>query len=248
MAADKDVSILVVDDDSFMRLFCHDTLKEDYAHIDTAKSAEDALKMFEEKYYQIVILDIGLPGMNGVELSKEIHKRSANTSIIIMTAKPDINSAIETLKTGASDYLFKPFSPEQLLDTVRNAVTEKPLILILDDDLNVVKLLTKIIVKNFPHSEVIVDYDGSRIDEIFRKNKINLAFIDIRLRNRDGLDLIEKYLGAHILPEDIVIISSYSDRTDTAERIKEMGISSVIKKPFTSSKIVEVLYGKFQLE
>ena len=106
--------ILVVDDDDRIRGLLKDFLTENNYIVSTAENAEQdkiKLKIFK---FDILILDVMMPGQNGYELTKEI-KESRNTPIILLTAKGEAEHRIHGLGLGADDYLGKPFEPQELL-------------------------------------------------------------------------------------------------------------------------------------
>ncbi len=113
--------ILVVDDDDRIRELVKEYLKENKFIISTASNAEEAkIKMGYFKF-DLIVLDVMMPGQNGFELTKEI-KKSSNLPIILLTAKGEVENRIEGLELGADDYLSKPFEPKELLLRIRNII------------------------------------------------------------------------------------------------------------------------------
>ncbi len=118
------ISILIVDDEESVRTSLYHWFKEDGYTVDAAKDAYEALEKFEGKSWNIVLLDIKMPGMDGLELQKKLKDISQNITIIIMTAYASVDTAVEALKNGAFDYVVKPFNPEDLSRLVRNAAKQ----------------------------------------------------------------------------------------------------------------------------
>ena len=113
--------ILVVDDDDRIRDLVKEYLKENNFVISTANSAEEAkIKMGYFKF-DLIVLDVMMPGQNGFELTKEI-KKDSTVPIILLTAKGEVENRIEGLELGADDYLGKPFEPKELLLRIRNII------------------------------------------------------------------------------------------------------------------------------
>ena len=113
--------ILVVDDDDRIRELVKEYLKENKFIVSTASNAEEAkIKMGYFKF-DLIVLDVMMPGQNGFELTKEI-KKSSNLPIILLTAKGEVENRIEGLELGADDYLSKPFEPKELLLRIRNII------------------------------------------------------------------------------------------------------------------------------
>lgn len=119
--------ILVVDDSIDWIETCKDILQDRNYKILTADSVDLALSILNTTTVDLVLTDFNMPGKNGLELVQKINEIELGCAVILMTAFPSIESAITTLKSGAFDYLIKPFAPEQLLTAVRNALDRSAL-------------------------------------------------------------------------------------------------------------------------
>ena len=113
--------ILVVDDDDKIRSLIKQYLVEKGFLISTADNAENAKKMIEIFNFNLIILDVMMPGQSGYDLTKEL-KESKNIPIILLTAKGEVENRIHGLELGADDYLGKPFDPKELLLRVKNVI------------------------------------------------------------------------------------------------------------------------------
>ena len=111
--------ILVVDDDDGIRDLVKQYLNEKKFLVTTAKNAEDAYKKVLVIKFDLIVLDIMMPGKSGLEFTKE-NKDLINTPIILLTAKGEASERIEGLETGADDYLAKPFEPKELVLRINN--------------------------------------------------------------------------------------------------------------------------------
>jgi len=118
-------NILVVDDEVEMRIALETALKREGHHITLAENGEQALERLSEGAFDLVLTDVKMPKINGIELLKTLKKKSPQTATIMMTAYGDIDNAVETIKAGAFDYLLKPFSAEILIATVNRAFLDK---------------------------------------------------------------------------------------------------------------------------
>jgi len=121
--------ILVVDDDDRIRELVKEYLDENNFLVTTAIDAFDAKKKLEIIKFDIMILDIMMPGKSGLSLTEEI-KKNNTTPIILLTAKGESMDRIKGLETGADDYLSKPFAPKELLLRIKNILnkTKKPVL------------------------------------------------------------------------------------------------------------------------
>ena len=115
--------ILVVDDDEGIRLLVKKYLNENNFLVSTAKSAEDASKKIDIIKFDLIILDIMMPGKSGLDFIQE-NRKNLETPIILLTAKGEPNERIEGLETGADDYLPKPFEPKELILRLKNILNK----------------------------------------------------------------------------------------------------------------------------
>ena len=125
----KNYHILVVDDDDRIRELVKEYLEENNFLVNTAIDAIDAKKKIEIIKFDILVLDIMMPGESGLSLTKDIKKKNM-TPIILLTAKGEARDRIEGLELGADDYLAKPFEPKELLLRIKNILnkTKKPIL------------------------------------------------------------------------------------------------------------------------
>ena len=115
--------ILVVDDDDRIRELVKEYLEENNFLITTAKDSLDAKKKLEIIKFDLIVLDIMMPGQSGLSLTKEIKKENS-MPIILLTAKGETANRIEGLEIGADDYLGKPFEPKELLLRIKNILNK----------------------------------------------------------------------------------------------------------------------------
>jgi DNA-binding NtrC family response regulator len=120
----KKVSILVVDDEQSVRDSLYDWFSEDGYNVECAENAKKALAILENHCYDIVLADIKMPGMDGLEMLRRIKEIKKDAIVIMMTAFASVNTAVQALKDGAFDYVTKPFDPDDLSHLIRNAVKQ----------------------------------------------------------------------------------------------------------------------------
>ena len=133
--------ILVVDDDDGIRSLVKQYLKENNFLVTTARNAEDAIEKVSIIKFDLIVLDIMMPGKNGLEFTKENRER-IDTPIILLTAKGEANERVVGLEVGADNYLAKPFEPKELVLRIKN-------------------ILNKTIKKN---QRRIIEFDNIKID------------------------------------------------------------------------------------
>lgn len=123
----NDVGILVVDDELVVRDSLTKWFQEDGYRVDSAENAAAALKKLQQQPWDIILLDIKMPGMDGMELQRRIKDIDKNIVVIIITAHASVDTAVQALKEGAFDYVTKPIDPDDLSHLVRNAVHQRRL-------------------------------------------------------------------------------------------------------------------------
>ena len=115
--------ILVVDDDDGIRSLVKKYLNENNFLVTTANSAEDASEKIKIVKFDLIILDIMMPGKNGLEFIND-NKKKLDSPIILLTAKGEANERVEGLEIGADDYLAKPFEPKELILRIKNILNK----------------------------------------------------------------------------------------------------------------------------
>lgn len=120
-------AVLVVDDDADMRELAYDMLKDRGHQVTTAGSGEEALKRLAEEDYAVVLTDLRMKGMQGNELLTEIKRRFPDVNVILMTAFGSVETAVDAMKQGASDYLTKPVKKDELVRVVERVIREAAL-------------------------------------------------------------------------------------------------------------------------
>jgi len=123
----NDISILIIDDEMVVRDSLTKWFKEDGYTVDSAENAVEALKKFQQQKWQILLLDIKMPGMDGMELQKRIREIDPTAIIIFITAHASVDTAVQALKAGAFDYITKPIDPDHLSHLVANAIKQRAL-------------------------------------------------------------------------------------------------------------------------
>lgn len=117
----KKISLLIVDDEESVRDSLFNWFIEDGYSVSCAENAKTALKMIEEDQFDIILSDIKMPGMDGLEMLGRIKAMNENAIVIMMTAFATVDTAVQALKEGAFDYVTKPFDPDDLSHLIRNA-------------------------------------------------------------------------------------------------------------------------------
>lgn len=118
-------SILIVDDEAAARKTLLEMLKLEGYQVSAAADGETALNMISEAAFDLAILDIKMPGIDGMQVLKEIKTQSPETQIIMLTAHGTLDTAVEALRSGAHDYLQKPAVPEEILSAIAKGISRR---------------------------------------------------------------------------------------------------------------------------
>lgn len=118
------ISLLIVDDEESVRDSLYNWFIEDGYQVECAADAKEALKKVESGNFDIILADIKMPGMDGLEMHRRIRALNNDAIVIIMTAFASVDTAVQALKDGAFDYVTKPFDPDDLSHLIRNAARQ----------------------------------------------------------------------------------------------------------------------------
>ena len=117
--------ILVVDDEEVVRLSYARTLMGDHCNVDVAWNGTDALQVMGRGQYDVVLLDLRMPGLDGMTVLKAIKEKWPESEVIIITGYPTVESAKEAVSLGAYDYLAKPVGPDDVINAANGAMLHK---------------------------------------------------------------------------------------------------------------------------
>ncbi|MBN1842881.1 MAG: sigma-54-dependent Fis family transcriptional regulator [Deltaproteobacteria bacterium] len=153
-------SILIVDDDELMRSFLSTILKEEGHRIEVAGNGKEGLAKLQATEFDLVITDLRMPDISGLDLMREGGKAKPDTKWIVITAFGSIGNAVEAVKAGASDYLTKPFhNPDELRHVIRRVLREA-------EAERTISLLAEELGRQFPPVEMI--FLGEKMQEVYR--------------------------------------------------------------------------------
>jgi len=117
--------ILIIDDEASLRQTLARILQRAGFEVTTAANGKEGLALVQEHPFDLIYLDIRMPDMSGLELLKTIHVKFPELPVILFTAQPDLNSAVEALRRGATDYLLKPLKPQAVIDRTQAILADK---------------------------------------------------------------------------------------------------------------------------
>jgi len=114
--------ILVVDDEPVVNESCRRVLADEGYEVDTIESGRDGLERASARHFDLVVTDLKMPDLDGMELIRELRRQRPDTAIVVITGYATVPSAIEAMRLGVADYIEKPFTPQQLSEAAHRAV------------------------------------------------------------------------------------------------------------------------------
>ncbi|MCK5706630.1 MAG: sigma-54-dependent Fis family transcriptional regulator [Candidatus Aureabacteria bacterium] len=181
-------AVLVVDDEPLMRDFLKETLQRLNCQVDLKDNGKDAISLFKDgdTSYDLVFLDMKLPGATGTEVLKVIKEQSPSTEVIVITAYGTIENAVDAMKLGAFDYLLKPFTPDQV-ELIFERINQKNILV--EEN----QYLRGEINKKYNFSEIVGDSQHmAKIFETIKKVAISTATVLISGESGTGKELIAR--------------------------------------------------------
>ncbi len=118
-------NILVIDDEEIVRLSYLRTLASEHCNVQTVTNGQDAIRLMEAKSFDVVLLDMSMPGLDGMSVLKIIKTRWPEVEVVIITGFPAVDSAKQAVSLGAYDYLSKPAGPDDVINAANGAMLHK---------------------------------------------------------------------------------------------------------------------------
>ncbi|MFW6172918.1 MAG: response regulator [Elusimicrobiota bacterium] len=229
--------ILIVDDDKSIRLTMRGILRKEGYNVNVVENGYKALDELKNNSYDLALLDIKMPGINGVETFKEIKKISPETTVILMTAYAVEDLVQEALSEGAYTVLNKPLDMEKLINTI-SRIKKKKMVLIVDDEIGIRTSLSLNLEEG--GLRVISAEDGKKAIDIISRKPADIVLMDIKLPDMDGIETIKKI--REILPEgdmpEIIMMSGY-DVNGKVKQAYSLGAKKFFKKPIDIEELKE---------
>lgn len=231
-------SILIVDDDTGMTETMSDILDDMGYKVAVADDGYMAIDMIKENTYDIALMDIRMPGINGVDTFKQVKAISPSTKVIMMTAYSVEDLIKQALEEGAYGILYKPLDLEKVEELIENA-KEGSFILLVDDEPDHCEIL-KDILENKGY-QVGICHNGEEAIACVKERSYDIVFIDVKMPVLNGL---ETYLGIKKIRPQIIAIMVTGYRQETEDLVKEAINSSAymcLYKPLAMDKVIAVV-------
>jgi CheY-like chemotaxis protein len=231
-------SILVVDDEVDTCRNLSDILSDLGYRVDVAHDGPSALELVRRHAYDVALLDLKMPGMDGLALYREIKRLRAGTVAIIVSAYASSATAEEALTAGAWKVVAKPVDFPQLLRLVQEAVGQ-PLVLIVDDDPDLCAALWDLLRDR--HFRVAVAHDETAAATQLRDTAFQVVLIDMKLPQGDGNSVFRLVRQSNPQARTVVITGHRTELDELVRRVVNEGADAVCYKPFDVSALLGTL-------
>ncbi len=238
MTNPKPPSILVVDDEVDT---CHnlaDILTDLGYRVDMAHDGPSALDLVRRNHYDLALLDLKMPGMDGLTLYREIKKLSAGTVAIVVTAYATSATAAESLAAGAWQVVPKPVDIPRLLSLADQALGQ-PLVLVVDDDPDLCDTLWDLLRER--GYRVCLAHDERQAAQRLRDAAFHAVLIDMKLPAGDGSTVFRLVRTANPQARTIVITGFRTEMDQLVQRMVDEGADAVCYKPFDVGRLLGTL-------
>lgn len=227
--------ILVVDDEVDIRDNLSDILTEFGYKVDTAEDAPSALALVERHPYEVALLDLRLPGMDGIELYRRLRERRPATVALLLTAYASPTAAREAIAAGAWRVLSKPIDPSEILRLI-DAALGLPLVLVVDDDRELCATLWDLFRENGFRVALAHNIDDLASD--VAGTECEIALIDLKLADGDGLRALELIHRDKPQARTILITAFRDEMAHQIQAALERGVDGICYKPFEPAELI----------
>ena len=227
-------SVLVIDDNTALTENLAEILEEFGAEVHQAENAEVALEQFGAREWSLVVTDLRMPGMDGIELLTRLKERSPGTPMLLMTGYADRQTMSRALESGALAVVDKPLDLDAFLELIGRVTAAEKRVLVLDDDLTLVGNLTEVLSEIdgvLPHPATTMALARKLATAI----NFEVAVIDLHLPDGDGMALAQDLLG----PEHdcaIIILTGHPEQLTEAAAHERV---VVLTKPVAMTRLLE---------
>ncbi len=234
----REPTILIVDDNEDLLDTFAMILKRRGFSVETASNGLSAVDKFKEHDFDVTLMDIVMPEMNGVEASRKIKESQPEASIILMTAYSDEDLIQIAKKEGVRKIIQKPIRIDKLIELINEAAGNQP-ILIIDDDADICDTLTRVL-KQQGH-EVITAGSGEEAVTIAQDKDLQMAFIDVKLPNIDGLETLLRL--KEINPDILTVMMTgfRNEVKDALDKAQEASAITCLYKPFNPAEAADIV-------
>jgi DNA-binding NtrC family response regulator len=231
-------AILIVDDnEDLLQTFAMIFKRRGFC-VETAGNGTSAVEKFKSRDFDVTLMDIVMPEMNGVEAFKKIKELQPGAPVILMTAYSD-EELIQTAKEeGVRQIIHKPIRIDRLIETITDAAGSQP-ILIIDDDEDIRNTLTQVF--KLRGHEVLTAGSGEEAVAIAMQRDCQMAFIDVKLPNIDGLETLLRLKEVNPFLLTVMMTGFRNEVKDALDKAQDVSEVTCLYKPFDPAEAAELV-------
>ncbi len=230
-------NILVVDDLRSMRLTLGGILEDEGHNVVTVEDGYQAIEAVRKTHFDVIFMDIKMPGIDGVQTFREVKKIDPKTSVIMMTAYSVEDLVNEALEEGAYTVVYKSFDIGRIMAIIEELASQRVLILVVDDEFGDRETLREVLEdKGY---RVATARDGTETIEMVKSRHYDIIFLDVRLPDMNGVDT---YVHVkQIDPQATVIMMTGYSEEELVERAISQGAHTCIYKPYDIERVIALV-------
>ncbi|WP_224363435.1 response regulator [Hyalangium versicolor] len=228
--------ILVVDDEESMRITLAANLELEGHQVVEASTGEEALSLVKQQPVDVVLADIRMPGLHGVELNRHLRREQPGLPVVLMTAFAQESLVDDALAEGVFTVLHKPFDVEHLLRTLRRAA-RTPEVLVVDDVRDVAEATVEGLRLCGVRAEAV--YDGDAAVERMRSGSVDICVVDLVMPGMTGPEVVERLRGVG-QPVGFIAVSGH-DVPEMMRQVAALGDVSCMRKPISIRELAQTI-------
>ncbi|MDB5386917.1 MAG: Response regulator receiver protein [Planctomycetaceae bacterium] len=234
----SNTSILLVDDEIDSCLNLADIFNDLGYQVDIASSGETALELVRKRRYDIALLDLMMPGMDGATLASEMKKERSGTVTVIITAHPGSPRAVVALAGGAQQLLSKPVDIRKVIGLIED-VADQPLLLVVDDDLDLCTNLWDLL-REQGYRVCIANDVATAVGRI-KDDDYKVVLLDMKLPDGNGTQVLQQMRHTGHQPQVIVITGGLNETAQRTQQVLDASENAVMYKPINVPLLLKTL-------
>ncbi|HEY50207.1 MAG TPA: response regulator [Dehalococcoidia bacterium] len=231
------INILIVDDLHSMRMTLGGILEDEGYSVMTAEDGYHAIEAVGQRHFNIIFIDIKMPGIDGVQTFREIKKIDPDAAVVMMTAYSVEELFREAMEEGAYAIIYKPFDINMVIAIIEELLTRKTLVLVVDDHFADRETLKTVLEEK--GYRVATASDGTEAIDMVRSRHYDIIFLDVRLPDMTGFETFEQV--KKIDPQATVIMMTGYAEEDLIKNAIEAGAYTCLRKPFDIDKVITLV-------
>ena len=254
------ISLLLVDDEEDFLLATSRALERRGIEVSTASGGEEALRMIRQHCFDVAVLDVKMPGMDGLELFRQLRKERPSMPVLILTGHGSVPQAFETSREGLYEYLAKPCDIDALVDKIREAAKIRASelavkdsgkeidsgveirVLLVDDEVEFLESFSGVLRRR--KMKVFTAQSGEEAFNILKDNIIDVAILDVKMPGMDGIEVLQ-HIKRNYPGLEVILLTGHPNVGNALEGVK-LGAFEYLVKPPDINDLTESIHKAFR--